>query len=296
MTNLKTVIFPVAGMGTRMLPATKSVPKELLPVYDTPLLQFAIEEALAAGAEQLIFISHPDKPAIRDYLSDRPDLRSKLAAPGKADLLRAVERSAVTSRANVHIVYQPQPLGLGHAVQCAQQLCQNDEKVGVILPDDVILGQPCLAEMAEAYEQTELRHMVAAMQVPREKTSSYGIFRAPANQPTQAGAAERLVKTAGIVEKPDPASAPSDMAAVGRYILDTSIFDYLSKVGVGAGGEIQLTDAIEAAHHSEGLAAYRFSGTRYDCGSKAGLLQASCAYAAQLQDEADTIAAGIAAQ
>ncbi|MCR9125635.1 MAG: sugar phosphate nucleotidyltransferase [Rhodobacteraceae bacterium] len=271
MHSLETVIFPVAGLGTRMLPATKSVPKELLPVYDTPLLQLAIDEALAAGARRLVFVSHPSKPGIQDYVTADPDLRAKLVAKQKTDLVRSLDRAAVADKVETHFVFQQTPLGLGHAVQCAAGF-RNGGPVGVILPDDVILGAPCLSEMAAAYAPQTARHMVATMRVDDDTISRYGVFELTG----QSNGASMMVS--GMVEKPAPEKAPSNYAAVGRYLLDDSIFDHLDGLAPGLGGEIQLTDAIAQAQKTEGLCAFAFSGTRYDCGNREGLFQAASAY------------------
>ncbi|MFO6465747.1 UTP--glucose-1-phosphate uridylyltransferase [Jannaschia sp. KMU-145] len=267
MTRIDTVIFPVAGMGTRMLPATKVTPKELLPVYDTPLLQFAIDEALAAGARRIVLVSHPKKTAIEAYLAAEPELEDTLAEKGKSDLLRAVRTTRLPEGVDLKVVMQEEPLGLGHAVLCggAEAL---DGPVGVILPDDLILGRPCLAEMVAAYDLRAMKSLVAAQDVARGKVSSYGIF--DCNDASGSGA----IPARGIVEKPAPEDAPSTLAAVGRYILSPEIFDVLEGIGQGAGGEIQLTDAIAALGS---ISAFRFSGDRYDCGSKDGLVDATLA-------------------
>lgn len=273
MARFETAIFPVAGMGTRLLPATKSVPKELLPVFDTPLLQFAIDEALEAGAKRLVFVSHRSKRAIEDYVQDNMKLRESLRASRKIELLRAVERAGVSSRIETHFVYQDEPLGLGHAVACAAEHVRG-APVAVILPDDLILGAPCLKEMAEAHAEGPGGNMIAAMEVPAEEVNRYGIFRpeGPARGQSQ--------PCTGLVEKPDPEEAPSRLAAVGRYLLAPGIFDLLKDQAPGHGGEIQLTDAIERMAQTSGVTAFRFSGTRFDCGQKAGLLAASNHYAA----------------
>ena len=266
MNAVETVIFPVAGLGTRMLPATKAVPKELLPVYDTPLLQFALDEALAAGARRIVLVSHPSKRAIEEYLAPADALEAALAAKGKTALLRAVRRSRMPEGVEVRIVMQPEPLGLGHAVLCGAEAALPGP-VGVILPDDLVLGEPALAEMAAAFDPATMRSLVAAQEVPREMVSSYGIFDCDEGS-------EAVVAARGFVEKPEPAEAPSRLAAVGRYVLDGAVFDVLRRTPKGAGGEIQLTDAIAAMG---GIHAFRFSGTRHDCGSKDGLVEATLA-------------------
>lgn len=266
MTDLATVIFPVAGMGTRMLPATKSTPKELLPVYDTPLLQFAVNEALAAGARRLIFVSHPDKSAIEDYLRPSPRLEEDLAAKGKHDLLNAVRNATVPDHVDVVMVMQPEPLGLGHAVLLAADHLL-DGPVGVVLPDDLMLGTPCLAEMATAFDPAGMISLIAAQDVARDRVSSYGIFDCTPG-------VSAVTPAQGFVEKPSPGDAPSTLAAVGRYIVTRKVFDALRDTTPGAGGEIQLTDAIARAG---GIHAFRFSGTRFDCGNPDGIVEAMLA-------------------
>ncbi|UWQ21314.1 UTP--glucose-1-phosphate uridylyltransferase [Jannaschia sp. W003] len=270
MSGLDTVIFPVAGMGTRMLPATKVTPKELLPVYDTPLLQFAVDEAIAAGARRLVMVSHPLKPAIEEYFRPADALEASLEAKGKDDLLEAVRASRLPEGVELRIAMQPEPLGLGHAVLCGREHILGDGPVGVILPDDLILGTPALAEMAAAFDPATMRSLVAAQEVPRERVSSYGIFRC---DPERDGRGA-LVPASGFVEKPTPDAAPSRLAAVGRYVLSQDVFAALESTGRGAGGEIQLTDAIDMV---SSVWAFRFSGTRYDCGSKDGMVEATLA-------------------
>ncbi|MCK0168393.1 sugar phosphate nucleotidyltransferase [Jannaschia sp. S6380] len=282
MSDLPTVIFPVAGLGTRMLPATKVVPKELLPVYDTPLLQFALQEALAAGARRLIFVSHPEKGAIEAFLRPADRLEATLAAKGKQDVLEAVREGRVPEDVEVIFVMQEEQLGLGHAVLCAAPHLL-DGPVGVILPDDLILGTPCLAEMAAAFDPDRMGSLVAAQQVPRNRVSSYGIFDC------DGGATGDVVTAArGFVEKPSPEKAPSNLAAVGRYILSSDVFGALRGVGRGAGGEIQLTDAIAAAGR---VHAFRFSGKRHDCGCKDGMVEATLAVQSARRDRHLSMAA-----
>lgn len=279
--DVRTAIFPVAGMGTRFLPATKATPKELLPVIDTPLIQFAIDEARAAGFERMIFVSHPDKAAIEDYVRRDAALARALRRKGKHDLADRLDELALDDSDDVVFTMQDEPLGLGHAVLCARPFA-GDGPVAVILPDDLILGEPgCLSEMVDAYQNTG-GHMVATMRVARDETASYGIL-----SPGRVDG--RLIHATGMVEKPAPADAPSTDAVVGRYVLDGSIFDDLERTRPGAGGEIQLTDAIAAGIDRVGLAGFRFSGARYDCGSKAGMLAATLAVAARSPDYADVL-------
>ena len=264
---VRTAIFPVAGMGTRFLPATKATPKELLPVLDTPLIQYAIDEAQAAGIERMVFVSHPSKSAIERYVMDDKTLREELASRGKADLAEELQENALSPTSDdVIFVMQDEPLGLGHAVNCARDHVLPGP-VAVILPDDLIAGESCLSEMIGAYRATGGGHMVAAMEVAPEETRKYGIL-------SVTGREGRLLHADGMVEKPAPENAPSSSAVVGRYVLDSSIFDELSTLEPGAGGEIQLTDAIARGARRHGLTGFRFSGMRFDCGSKGGMLQA----------------------
>jgi len=268
-TAISTAIFPVAGLGTRFLPATKATPKELLPVVDTPLIQFALDEARAAGIERLVFVNHPSKDAIERYVRHDAALDATLRQRGKDDEARLLADLAGDAAAeDIVFTDQPEPLGLGHAVLCARPHVL-DGPVAVILPDDLILGEPgCLAEMAAAYGATGAGHMVAVMEVERGDVSKYGVLDAIARDGT-------VTRARGMVEKPAPEEAPSTTAVVGRYVLDASIFDDLATQGPGAGDEIQLTDAIDRGIARVGLAGFHFSGERFDCGSKAGMLAAT---------------------
>jgi UTP--glucose-1-phosphate uridylyltransferase len=270
---VRTAIFPVAGLGTRFLPATKATPKELLPVLDRPLIQFAIDEARAAGIERMIFVSHPSKSAIERYVTHDADLDQQLCDKGKTDLAKLLADNALDRKdIDVRFVMQDEPLGLGHAVLCAADDVLPGP-VAVVLPDDLILGETgCLSEMIAAYERGGAGHMVATMQVEADAVKSYGIL-------SVTGRDDKVLWADGMVEKPDPEDAPSRQAVVGRYVLDASIFDDLRGQAPGAGGEIQLTDAISKATPRVGLSGYRFSGQRYDCGSKEGMLRAVLAYA-----------------
>ncbi|SNR52504.1 UTP--glucose-1-phosphate uridylyltransferase [Puniceibacterium sediminis] len=280
---VRTAIFPVAGLGTRFLPATKATPKELLPVLDRPLIQFAIDEARAAGIERMIFVSHPSKGAIEKYVTHDAVLHEQLCAKGKHDVAdRLVENALDTDKIDVRFVMQDEPLGLGHAVLCAAEDALPGP-VAVVLPDDLILGEiGCLSEMIEAYAQGGAGHMVATMQVDPDAVKSYGIL-------SVTGRDDKVLWADGMVEKPAPADAPSRQAVVGRYVLDGSIFDDLRDQEPGAGGEIQLTDAISRATPRIGLSGYRFSGQRYDCGSKEGMLRAILAYANMTPEFRDVI-------
>ncbi|PZX18280.1 UTP--glucose-1-phosphate uridylyltransferase [Palleronia aestuarii] len=266
---VRTAIFPVAGLGTRFLPATKATPKELLPVIDTPLIQYAIDEAREAGIERMIFVSHPSKSAIERYVRHDADLSRTLRLKGKNKIARSLESAALDeAEHDVVFVMQDEPLGLGHAVNCAAPHVLPGA-VAVILPDDLIVGRKgCIKEMVDAYAKGEAGHMVASMEVEEEAVSSYGVLA-----PTRTEG--RLIFASGMVEKPEPADAPSRHAVVGRYVLDGSIFADLDALTPGAGGEYQLTDAIAAGTRRIGLAGFAFSGRRFDCGSKQGMLAAT---------------------
>ncbi len=265
--KLRTVVIPAAGRGTRLLPATKATPKELMNVYDRPALQFALDEALELGAERIVVVIHPEKQAIREYLARDRGYIQALRDSGKHKLGQALSRIELPDQVDLVFAEQAEPMGLGHAVLCAQAQVLPGP-LAVLLPDDLILGAACLPEMAESYTGG---HMIAAMEVEADDTASYGIFRL-------AGPARgQNVAVAGMVEKPKPAEAPSRLAAVGRYILDDGIFDALRSTGLGSGGEIQLTDAIARDAERMPLTAFRFSGRRYDCGTHDGLLEAAIA-------------------
>lgn len=281
--TVRTAIFPVAGLGTRFLPATKATPKELLPVIDTPLIQYAIDEARAAGIERMVFVSHPSKTAIQRHVMDDVRLRTELRERGKTELAEELQEAALCPKEDdVAFTMQHEQLGLGHAVLCAKPFVLPGP-VAVILPDDLILGEPgCLSEMVAAYETSGVGHMIATMTVAPEETSKYGIL-------SVTGAQGRLMHADGMVEKPDPAEAPSREAVVGRYILHHDIFDALETQEPGAGGEIQLTDAIARGATEYGLAGWRFSGVRFDCGSKPGMLRATLHLAAQDPDYAEVL-------
>ncbi len=272
-------VFPVAGMGTRFLPATKSVPKEIMTLVDRPLIQYAIDEARAAGITEFIFVTARGKSALEDYFDLSADLETKLEAAGKFDLLELLRSTNMDSGAIAYI-RQQKALGLGHAVWCARRLV-GSEPFAVILPDDVIASEKsCLQQMVEAYEDVG-GCMVAAMEVPPEKASSYGVLDIQEDHGS-------LVRSRGMVEKPAPGTAPSNLAVIGRYILTSSVMDTLNARKVGAGGEIQLTDAI-AAEISAGRAVHglRFRGQRFDCGSKSGFLQATVAFGLARDDLKD---------
>lgn len=264
-------IFPVAGLGTRFLPATKSIPKEILCLVDRPLIQYAIDEAREAGIEEYIFVTSRGKGALEDYFDAAPQLEQSLKAKKKFDLLKVLNHSTMGS-GEIAYVRQREALGLGHAVLCAERLI-GDEPFAVILTDDVIAAdKPCLKQMIEAHEQTG-GNIVAAMEVPPSKASAYGLLDIKEDM-------GKLVSVKGMVEKPEPEDAPSNLAVIGRYILTPGVMDNLRTQEPGAGGEIQLTDAIaKEIEKSDNVFGFRFDGQRYDCGSKAGFLQATVAFA-----------------
>lgn len=270
MATIRKAVFPVAGFGTRFLPATKASPKEMLAIVDKPLIQFAVEEAAAAGIRQMIFVTGRNKRAIEDHFDKAYELESELAAHGKRELLSLIEGLLPPGLSYAH-VRQPAMLGLGHAVLCARPLV-GDEPFAVILADDLIDATvPAMKQMVDIFERTQTS-IVAVQKVPREQTGSYGIVRVDA--PTQ-----RLHRVRHIVEKPRPEAAPSCLGVVGRYVLTPAVFDCLASVSPSAGGELQLTDALERLLQSEALLAYQFGGTRYDCGTKIGYLKATIDFA-----------------
>lgn len=267
---IRTAVFPVAGRGTRFLPATKASPKEMLPVVDKPLIQYAVEEALAAGATRLVFITGASKRAIEDHFDSDQELEKLLESQGKTDLVKQL-RSVLPSYASCIYIRQPAPLGLGHAVLCAQPAV-GSEPFFVHLADDLIDAEvPCLEQMAEVFKTTRAS-VLGVEEVPPKETDKYGIVE------TERGKGQTL-RMKSIVEKPKPAAAPSNLAVVGRYLLTPRIFDHLEGIGKGAGGEIQLTDGIARLMKEEPVYAYRFEGKRYDCGSKLGYLQATVEHA-----------------
>jgi UTP--glucose-1-phosphate uridylyltransferase len=264
--HIRTAVFPVAGRGTRFLPATKASPKEMLPIVDKPLIQYAAEEALQAGATRLVFITGAAKHSIADHFDTDQELENLLESQGKSELLRQV-RSVLPSYASCIFIRQPAPLGLGHAVLCAEPAVGR-EPFFVHLADDLIIGKvPCLKQMADAFD-FHRGSMLGVEVVPRTDTDKYGIVEVEGNT----GIVSRVTS---IVEKPKPAVAPSNLAVVGRYVLTPRLFDDLRAIGKGAGGEIQLTDGIARLMRREAVYAHRFEGKRYDCGSKLGYLEAT---------------------
>ncbi|PJK10605.1 UTP--glucose-1-phosphate uridylyltransferase [Lysobacteraceae bacterium NML95-0200] len=269
--RIRKAVFPVAGLGTRFLPATKTVPKEMLPVVDRPLIQYAVDEAIAAGCDTLIFITNRYKHAVADYFDKAYELEQRLEKAGKEKQLNAVQ-NVLPKGVRAIFVTQPEALGLGHAVLCAKEAV-GDEPFAVLLPDDLIWsrGDGALRQMADHAQKTGAS-VIAVQDVAHEQTGSYGIVDAP-DFDGRAGAIK------GIVEKPHPDDAPSDLAVVGRYVLSPRIFQLLENTGEGAGGEIQLTDAIAQLLECERVDAFRFQGTRFDCGTHLGLIEATVRYA-----------------
>jgi len=275
-------IFPVAGMGTRFLPATKSVPKEIMTLVDRPLIQYAIDEARAAGIKEFIFVTSRGKGALEDYFDHAPQLEQELRKKDKTELLEVLQNTNMDSGA-IAYMRQHKALGLGHAVWCARRLIANNEPFAVILPDDVIAGEtPCLQQMVEAYAETG-GNMVAAMEVEPERASSYGMLDVSEDM-------GQLVKVKGMVEKPKAEESPSNLAVIGRYILEPSVLRHLNQIKSGSGGEIQLTDAIARdIADQDNVFGFRFRGQRFDCGSKSGFLQATVAFGLARDDLRDDL-------
>ncbi|MEM8576543.1 MAG: UTP--glucose-1-phosphate uridylyltransferase GalU [Pseudomonadota bacterium] len=278
-------IFPVAGLGTRFLPATKSVPKEIMTLVDRPLIQYAIDEARAAGIKEFIFVTSRGKGALEDYFDHAPTLEQELRKKGKTELLETLKDTNMDSGAIAYI-RQHKALGLGHAVWCARRLIGN-EPFAVILPDDVIAAEkPCLQQMVEAYSEVG-GNMVAAMEVPPEKASAYGVLDVAEDMGS-------MVDVRGMVEKPAAGEAPSNLAVIGRYILSPNVLSNLNKMKSGSGGEIQLTDAIaDEIKQEHKVYGYRFRGQRFDCGSKSGFLQATVAFGLARDELRDDLSAYI---
>jgi UTP--glucose-1-phosphate uridylyltransferase len=281
MKKITKAVFPVAGMGSRFLPATKVSPKEMMPIVDKPLIQYAVEEAVAAGITDMVFITGRNKRAIEDHFDKAYELEAELALRGKTELLRIV-REVTPANINCIFIRQAEPLGLGHAVLCAKPVVQN-EPFAVLLADDLIDGEPpIMKQMAEVFQRYQCS-ILGVQNVPREQTGQYGIV-------SSVPLAANLEQVNGIVEKPKPDDAPTTLAVVGRYILTSRIFHHLEKVQAGAGGEIQLTDGIAALMREEKMLAYRFNGTRYDCGSKLGYLMATVALGLKHPEVSDEFA------
>ena len=262
-------VFPVAGFGSRFLPVTKASPKEMLPIVDKPLIQYAVEEAVAAGITDMIFITGRNKRAIEDHFDKAYEIETELAAKGKTELLETIQ-SILPRNVNCIYIRQAEPLGLGHAVLMAKPVVR-DEPFAVILADDLIDGvDPVMSQMVREFNVSQCS-LLGVQEVPREQTRSYGVVKTVAHGP-------RTARLEAIVEKPSPDKAPSNLAVIGRYVLTPRVFHHLEHGAPGAGGEIQLTDGIAALLNDEMVLAYRFEGTRYDCGSKLGYLEATVAF------------------
>ena len=273
--RVRKAVFPVGGLGTRFLPATKALPKEMLPIVDKPLIQYAVEEAAAAGVEEFIFVTGRGKAAIEDHFDHSYELEDLLSARDKTEELAAL-RAAIPAAGQVAYTRQQEPLGLGHAVWCARNLVGN-EPFAVLLADDLIQSKtPCLKQMLDAAAEIG-GNMVAVMDVPREHTARYGILDVGSDD-------GHLAEVRGLVEKPDPVEAPSTLSVIGRYILMPEVFEYLGRKEKGAGGEIQLTDAMAQLIGAQPFHGLRFEGTRFDCGDKLGFLKATVAFGLDRDD------------
>ncbi len=279
--HVRKAVFPVGGLGTRFLPATKAMPKEMLPVVDKPLIQYAVEEAQAAGIEEFIFVTGRSKTAIEDHFDHSYELEDSLKERAKESVIRAMQ-SWMPRPGQVAYTRQQNPLGLGHAVLCARNLV-GDEPFAVLLADDLVLAQkPCLKQMIEAHAETDA-NIVAVMEVPREHTQRYGVLDIERDD-------GRLVKVRGMVEKPEPKDAPSTLSVIGRYILQPEVFQHLANIERGAGNEIQLTDALaRLIAGNRPFFGLRFEGKRFDCGDKAGFFEANLAFALARPDMRDAV-------
>lgn len=273
--KIKKAVFPVAGLGTRFIPATKAMAKEMLPVVDKPIIQYAVEEAYKAGIEQIIFVTGRGKKALEDHFDRSFEIEHALEEKGKTDMLKMIQE-LVPKTGTIIYTRQNQPLGLGHAIWCARDIV-GDEPFAVLLADDLIqTDKPVLAEMVKKFDR--LRASIAAvMEVEKDQTSKYGILDAKAIE-------QDIVRIDDMVEKPAPEEAPSNLAIIGRYILTPKIFEFLGKQETGAGGEVQLTDAMRMLLKEQPIFGYKFSGTRFDCGDKAGFQMANLAFALDRPD------------
>lgn len=280
MKKLRKAVLPVAGLGTRFLPATKAMAKEMLPVVDKPLIQYAIEEARAAGIEQFCLVSGRGKTALIDHFDVAYELEANLRERGKTDMLDLLEAMKI-SPGSIATVRQQVPLGLGHAIWCARAFI-GDDPFAILLPDDLVLSEtPCLQQLAEAYAQTG-GNIVAVTEVPREQTNKYGILDIGADD-------GRMVEVRGLVEKPKPADAPSNLSVIGRYVLLPEVIEHLSRMERGAGNEVQLTDAMARMIGHTPFHGLRYEGRRFDCGDKIGFLEAQIAFALKRPDLADEV-------
>ncbi|WP_223066907.1 UTP--glucose-1-phosphate uridylyltransferase GalU [Paenibacillus caui] len=273
MKKVKKAIIPAAGLGTRFLPATKAMPKEMLPIINKPTIQYIVEEAIESGIEDIIIVTGKGKRAIEDHFDNAFELESRLLEDGKLELLREVQRSA---KVDIHYIRQKEPKGLGHAVWCARRFI-GDEPFGVLLGDDIVTGQkPCLRQLIEQYEETQ-NSVIGVQVVPDELTHRYGIIE-PDFQ------SDRLYRVNNFVEKPSPGTSPSNLAIMGRYVFTPKIFKYLDLQEKGVGGEIQLTDAIQKLNQSERVYAYNFEGRRFDVGERLGYILTTLEFAMQSED------------
>ena len=285
MTKITKAVFPVAGLGSRFLPATKASPKEMMPVVDKPLIQYAVEEAVAAGITDMVFITGRNKRAIEDHFDTAYEIEAELFARGKSELLRAVQE-VIPKHVNCIYIRQSETLGLGHAVLCAQPVVHN-EPFAVILADDLIAGEiSVIKQMADVYQRYQCS-VLGVEDVPPSQTGHYGIV-------SSSNVEQNVEQVHAIVEKPNPSDAPSTLAVVGRYVLTPRIFYHLAQLQAGAGGEIQLTDGISALIKEEKVLAYRFKGIRYDCGSKLGYLKATVAFGLKHPELGEEFAAYLA--
>jgi len=281
---VKKAVFPVGGLGTRFLPATKAVPKEMLPVVDKPLIQYAVEEALEAGIEQFIFVTGRGKTVLEDHFDHSYELETTLEEKGKHAILETV-KDLLPNPGSVFYTRQMKPHGLGHAVWCAKEMIGNDP-FAVLLPDDLVhaqKGKGCLKQLIDTHAQ-QGGHVVAIEEVPREETNKYGVLKVIEDD-------GRLARANGLVEKPKPEEAPSNLSIIGRYILDPSVFVELDHQERGAGNEIQLTDALAKTMDRVDFRGLRFEGRRYDCGSKVGFIEANVAFALERDDMRDRVQA-----
>jgi UTP--glucose-1-phosphate uridylyltransferase len=279
---VRKAVFPVAGLGTRFLPATKVMPKEMLPLVDRPLIQHAIDEAREAGIEEFIFVTGRAKEMLEEHFDHQPELMATLEARGKTDLLDKVNSTALPE-GSLFLTRQAKPLGLGHAIWCAKKLV-GDEPFAILLPDDVVLAKRgCLAQMIDTYNNVG-GNLVAIMDVPREQTSSYGILDIKSDD-------GKLVDIKGLVEKPKPENAPSTLSVIGRYILQPEVFNHLASFEKGAGGEIQLTDAMAKLIGKQPFNGFRYDGQRYDCGSRIGFIEANLAFSLHDPEIGDSVRA-----
>ncbi len=277
---LRKAVLPVAGLGTRFLPATKAMAKEMLPVVDKPLIQYAIEEARAAGIEQFCMVSGRGKTALIDHFDVAYELEATLRERGKQDMIDLLDAMKIPPGA-INTVRQQVPLGLGHAIWCARAFV-GDDPFAILLPDDLVLSEtPCLAQLAQAYSETG-GNIVAVTEVPREHTNRYGILKTGADD-------GRLVDVLGLVEKPKPADAPSNLSVIGRYVLLPEVIQHLEKMERGAGNEVQLTDAMAKMIGHTPFHGLRYEGRRFDCGDKVGYLEAQIAFALKRPDLADAV-------